>query len=133
MANTTTIEGWEKDKAATMVRRGQVREVCAVSCHLLSLTLLPQIKFPYVCLSCYSLFFVSLLPSGVRTLAQGGILNRSSVLDLYFGAGQVVHRAMASDTNFLTEMVSGRNFRVCAFGSAKPGILGSWPKPYLLL
>jgi len=31
MANTTTIEGWEKDKAATMVRRGQVREVCAVS------------------------------------------------------------------------------------------------------
>ncbi|EDR15221.1 uncharacterized protein LACBIDRAFT_145895, partial [Laccaria bicolor S238N-H82] len=27
MANTTTIEGWEKDKAATMVRRGQVREI----------------------------------------------------------------------------------------------------------
>ncbi|KAF7337517.1 Palmitoyltransferase PFA4 [Mycena sanguinolenta] len=25
--NTTTIEGWEKDKAATMVRRGKIREV----------------------------------------------------------------------------------------------------------
>jgi ribosomal protein L40E len=25
--NTTTIEGWEKDKAATMVRRGQIREI----------------------------------------------------------------------------------------------------------
>jgi hypothetical protein len=27
MNNTTTIEGWEKDKAATMVRRGKIREV----------------------------------------------------------------------------------------------------------
>jgi len=27
MGNTTTIEGWEKDKAATMVKRGQVREI----------------------------------------------------------------------------------------------------------
>lgn len=30
--NTTTIEGWEKDKAATLLRRGKIREV----------------KFPYV-------------------------------------------------------------------------------------
>ncbi|KAF9270650.1 zf-DHHC-domain-containing protein [Marasmius fiardii PR-910] len=27
MGNTTTIEGWEKDKAATMVRRGKIRDV----------------------------------------------------------------------------------------------------------
>ncbi|KAJ6609380.1 DHHC palmitoyltransferase-domain-containing protein [Mycena sp. CBHHK59/15] len=27
MGNTTTIEGWEKDKVATMVRRGKIREV----------------------------------------------------------------------------------------------------------
>ncbi|KAG7099650.1 hypothetical protein E1B28_001476 [Marasmius oreades] len=27
IGNTTTIEGWEKDKAATMVRRGKIREV----------------------------------------------------------------------------------------------------------
>ncbi|ESK90944.1 palmitoyltransferase pfa4 [Moniliophthora roreri MCA 2997] len=27
MGNTTTIEGWEKDKAATMVRRGKIREI----------------------------------------------------------------------------------------------------------
>ncbi|KAJ7193293.1 zf-DHHC-domain-containing protein [Mycena pura] len=27
MNNTTTIEGWEKDKAATMVRRGKIQEV----------------------------------------------------------------------------------------------------------
>ncbi|KIY73495.1 zf-DHHC-domain-containing protein [Cylindrobasidium torrendii FP15055 ss-10] len=27
MSNTTTIEGWEKDKAATLVRRGKLREV----------------------------------------------------------------------------------------------------------
>ncbi|KAJ7651630.1 zf-DHHC-domain-containing protein [Mycena polygramma] len=27
MNNTTTIEGWEKDKVATMVRRGKIREV----------------------------------------------------------------------------------------------------------
>ncbi|KAJ8702201.1 Palmitoyltransferase [Pleurotus ostreatus] len=26
LRNTTTIEGWEKDKAATMVRRGKIRE-----------------------------------------------------------------------------------------------------------
>ena len=26
--NTTTIEGWEKDKAALMVKRGKLREVC---------------------------------------------------------------------------------------------------------
>ncbi|KAK0456084.1 palmitoyltransferase PFA4 [Armillaria borealis] len=27
MSNTTTIEGWEKDKVATMVRRGKIREI----------------------------------------------------------------------------------------------------------
>jgi palmitoyltransferase len=27
MCNSTTIEGWEKDRVATMVRRGRVREV----------------------------------------------------------------------------------------------------------
>jgi hypothetical protein len=27
MGNSTTIEGWEKDKAATLIRRGQIREV----------------------------------------------------------------------------------------------------------
>ena len=27
MCNTTTIEGWEKDRVATMVRRGRVRDV----------------------------------------------------------------------------------------------------------
>ncbi|KAJ7103218.1 zf-DHHC-domain-containing protein [Mycena belliarum] len=27
MNNTTTIEGWEKDKVATMVRRGKIREI----------------------------------------------------------------------------------------------------------
>ncbi|KAI0078856.1 zf-DHHC-domain-containing protein [Panus rudis PR-1116 ss-1] len=27
MGNTTTIEGWEKDKAATLMRRGKIREV----------------------------------------------------------------------------------------------------------
>jgi hypothetical protein len=26
--NTTTIEGWEKDKVATMMRRGHIEEVC---------------------------------------------------------------------------------------------------------
>lgn len=28
--NSTTIEGWEKDRVATMVRRGKVKEVSAV-------------------------------------------------------------------------------------------------------
>jgi len=27
MNNTTTIEGWEKDKVATMVRRGRIQDV----------------------------------------------------------------------------------------------------------
>jgi len=27
MGNSTTIEGWEKDKAATLVRRGKIREI----------------------------------------------------------------------------------------------------------
>lgn len=27
MKNTTTIEGWEKDKVATLVRRGKIQEV----------------------------------------------------------------------------------------------------------
>jgi len=29
--NTTTIEGWEKDKVATLVRRGKIHEVCTCS------------------------------------------------------------------------------------------------------
>ena len=33
LGNTTTIEGWEKDKVATLIRRGKIR----------------AIKFPYVC------------------------------------------------------------------------------------
>lgn len=28
--NTTTIEGWEKDKVATLVKKGRIHEVCAV-------------------------------------------------------------------------------------------------------
>ena len=32
LGNTTTIEGWEKDKVATLIRRGKIR----------------AIKFPYV-------------------------------------------------------------------------------------
>jgi len=28
LGNTTTIERWEKDKAAIMVRRGKISEVC---------------------------------------------------------------------------------------------------------
>ena len=27
LTNTTTIEGWEKDKVATLIRRGKIREV----------------------------------------------------------------------------------------------------------
>jgi len=34
LGNSTTIEGWEKDKVATMIRRGKIREV---SLHLLIL------------------------------------------------------------------------------------------------
>ncbi len=26
--NSTTIEGWEKDRVATLVRRGKIKEVC---------------------------------------------------------------------------------------------------------
>ncbi len=33
LGNTTTIEGWEKDKVATLIRRGKIRAM----------------KFPYVC------------------------------------------------------------------------------------
>lgn len=54
LTNTTTIEGWEKDKVATLVRRGKIREVSRdwlnlversiLTCHVL------QVKFPYVCL-----------------------------------------------------------------------------------
>ena len=35
LGNTTTIEGWEKDKVATLIRRGKIR----------------QVKFPYVRIS----------------------------------------------------------------------------------
>lgn len=30
LSNSTTIEGWEKDRVATMVRRGRIREVRVV-------------------------------------------------------------------------------------------------------
>jgi hypothetical protein len=33
MGNTTTIEGWEKDKAATLVRRGRIEEVSTTFFH----------------------------------------------------------------------------------------------------
>jgi len=42
LGNTTTIEGWEKDKAATMIRYGRIQDV----------------KFPYVCF-----FFSSFISS----------------------------------------------------------------------
>lgn len=29
--NTTTIEAWEKDKVATLIRRGKIREVTAMN------------------------------------------------------------------------------------------------------
>lgn len=35
IGNTTTIEGWEKEKVATLIRRGKIR----------------QVKFPYVCIT----------------------------------------------------------------------------------
>jgi len=42
LGNTTTIEGWEKDKVATLIRRGKIREI----------------KFPYVCISLSFIFFL---------------------------------------------------------------------------
>ena len=50
LGNSTTIEGWEKDKVATMVRRGQIQEVSRTpSVVKYIFTLLPcQVKFPYV-------------------------------------------------------------------------------------
>jgi palmitoyltransferase len=33
LGNSTTIEGWEKDKVATLVRRGKIREVSACPIH----------------------------------------------------------------------------------------------------
>ena len=32
LGNTTTIEGWEKDKVATLVRRGRIQEVSPCPC-----------------------------------------------------------------------------------------------------
>lgn len=52
LGNSTTIEGWEKDKVATMVRRGKIREI----------------KFPYVCPS-FALCYPSSHLSFHRTLA----------------------------------------------------------------
>lgn len=52
MKNTTTIEGWEKDKAAVLVRRGKIKEVrkhASIDPHNPSHTWHGQIKFPYVC------------------------------------------------------------------------------------
>jgi hypothetical protein len=45
----TTIEGWEKDKVALMVKRGAVREVrLLLTEYLFKLITTIQIKFPYV-------------------------------------------------------------------------------------
>lgn len=49
LGNSTTIEGWEKDKVATLVRRGKMREVRNIP--FLTMFSFPthssQIKFPY--------------------------------------------------------------------------------------
>jgi palmitoyltransferase len=48
LRNSTTIEGWEKDKVATMVRKGQILEVRLPLDMLLGTSLIClQVKFPY--------------------------------------------------------------------------------------
>lgn len=58
LGNTTTIEGWEKDKVATLIRRGKIREV----------------KFPYVRIFLLSLFLKLILE--YRMLVLGGTLSQ---------------------------------------------------------
>ena len=50
LGNSTTIEGWEKDKVATLVRRGEIREVLPsnISRTRMFTVVLLQVKFPYV-------------------------------------------------------------------------------------
>ncbi len=49
IGNTTTIEGWEKDKVALMVKRGKLREVWMIlRIYLVSAHVFRQIRFPYV-------------------------------------------------------------------------------------
>lgn len=51
MTNSTTIEGWEKDRVATLKRRGKIRDVrFLVSLFIFSLSLIfyrIQFKYPY--------------------------------------------------------------------------------------
>jgi palmitoyltransferase ZDHHC6 len=47
LGNSTTIEGWEKDKVATLVRRGKIREVSVYSSpHLHSPLLIGLLYLP---------------------------------------------------------------------------------------
>jgi hypothetical protein len=51
--NSTTIEGWEKDRVATLVRRGKIKEVSVLRSLLdafqtLIMVKSDQIKYPYV-------------------------------------------------------------------------------------
>lgn len=47
-SNTTTIEGWEKDKATTLKRRGKIRSVCpSPSSFLVGADEGTQFKYPY--------------------------------------------------------------------------------------
>lgn len=49
--NTTTIESWEKDKAATLLRKGKIHEVRFLLNvrQIVAYDNVIQIKFPYVC------------------------------------------------------------------------------------
>lgn len=62
--NTTTIERWEKDKVATLVRRGKLAEI----------------KYPYVSLG-------ACLRADLRTLASSATCALSSVTTPFSGFG----------------------------------------------
>jgi hypothetical protein len=60
--NSTTIEGWEKDKVATLVRRGKIHDV----------------KYPYVSFSCLGLSRYARKGLIGRMWDSSGTLNQSS-------------------------------------------------------
>ena len=75
--NTTTIEGWEKDKAATLMRRGKIREI----------------KFPYV--RDLSLYISSCLTRSCSTSDSAGTSTLFSAPIHYSGVGPPYRKAMA--------------------------------------
>jgi hypothetical protein len=94
MNNTTTIERWEKDKVATMVRRGKIREVRFPSLDHCVSTDVATGQIPICTCNFLSIAFQDLTFFAFRISAEDGTSNPFLVKSRGYGVGRPLLPAM---------------------------------------